>query len=57
MKFHHNVVPVVAQKFSEPSDMHSMKMPLTIFKNKNGEVKYVTHQKVTEIIRKAVKFF
>ena len=33
---------------------HSMKMPLTIYKNKNGEVKYVTHQKVTEIIRKAV---
>ena len=34
---------------------HSLKMSLTIFKNKNGEVKYVTHQKVTEIIRKAVK--
>ena len=34
---------------------HSMNMPLTIFKNKNGEVKYVTHQKVTEIIRKAVE--
>ena len=34
---------------------HSMKLPLTIYKNKNGEIKYITHQKVTEIIRKAVK--
>ena len=34
---------------------HSLKMPLTIFKNKDGEVKYMTHQKVTDIIRKAVK--
>ena len=34
---------------------HSNQLPLTIYKNKNGEVKYMTHQKVTEIIRKAVK--
>ena len=34
---------------------HSMKLPLTIFKNKSGEIKYMTHQKVTEIIRTAVK--
>ena len=34
---------------------HSMEISLTIFKNKNGEVKYVTHHKVTEIIRKAAK--
>ena len=32
-----------------------MKLPLTIFKNKNGEIKYMTHQKVTEIIKIAVK--
>ena len=30
-------------------------MPLTIFKNKDSEVKYMTHQKVTDVIRKAVK--
>ena len=34
---------------------HSNQLPLTIYKNKDGEVKYMTHQKVTEIIRKAVK--
>jgi hypothetical protein len=34
---------------------HSQHLPLTIFKNKSGEVKYMTHQKVTDIIRKAVK--
>ena len=34
---------------------HSNKLPLTIYKNKDGEIKYMTHQKVTDIIRKAVK--
>ena len=34
---------------------HPLKMPLTIFKNKDSEVKYMTHQKVTDVIRKAVK--
>ena len=34
---------------------HSNKLPLTVYKNKDGEIKYMTHQRVTEIIRKAVK--
>ena len=34
---------------------HNTKLPLAIFKAKDGTVKYLTHSKVTEIIRKAVK--
>ena len=34
---------------------HPKKFPLTILQKKNGEVKYVAHQQVTDIIRKAVK--
>ena len=34
---------------------HSNKLPLTVFKTKEGDIKYMTHQKVTDIIRKAVK--
>ena len=34
---------------------HAKDMPLAVFINAEGEVKYLTSQKVTEIIRKAVK--
>ena len=34
---------------------HSKKLPLTIYKDKNDQIKYMTHQKVTDVIRKAVK--
>ena len=34
---------------------HSKDMPLAVFINAEGDVKYLTSQKVTEIIRKAVK--
>ena len=34
---------------------HSKKLPLTIYKDKDDQIKYMTHQKVTDIIRKAVK--
>ena len=34
---------------------HSKKVPLTIYKDKDDQMKYMTHQKVTDIIRKAVK--
>ena len=34
---------------------HSMSKPLAIFKDKKGEVCYVTQSKVTEVIRRAVK--
>ena len=34
---------------------HNTKLPLAIFKAKDGTVQYLTHSKVTDIIRKAVK--
>lgn len=34
---------------------HSMDLPLAVFKDTDGTVKYTTHKKVTELIRKAVK--
>ena len=34
---------------------HSMDLPLAVFKDKDGVVKYTTHKKVTEVIRIAVK--
>ena len=34
---------------------HSTKLPLAIFKAKDGTVQYLTHSKVTDMIRKAVK--
>ena len=34
---------------------HNTKLPLAIFKAKDGTVQYLTHSKVKEIIRKAVK--
>ena len=34
---------------------HSLDLPLAVFKDKDGIVKYTTRQKVTDVIRKAVK--
>ena len=34
---------------------HSKKLPLTIYKGKDDQIRYMAHQKVTDIIRKAVK--
>ena len=34
---------------------HSMELPLAIYANKKGEVKYLTSSKMTEMIRKAVR--
>ena len=34
---------------------HSMTKPLAVFKDKKGEVCYVTQSKVTDVIRRTVK--
>ena len=34
---------------------HSLSLPLAIFTNKNGDVKYLTASKISEVLRKAAR--
>ena len=50
-----NELGCLHSKVIQKSARHSKDMPLAMFINAEGEAKYLTSQKVTEIIRKAAK--
>ena len=49
------VIIIATMVWSKAKLRHSNKLPLTICKNKGSQIRYMTHQKVTNIIRKVVK--
>ena len=48
-------LPIASTTLRKTRLKHPAKLPLAICKDQEGKVNYVTHSKVTEVTRKAVK--